>query len=274
MFESVRRTMTGNKQIVIAAIAVSSMLLYAVPAQVAMATALGGTPALELELLTNDLAQEINDETTQDIDQDADQELEQEQEQEQEFSNEQTADQDNTASQSFDETNEQNQAIVTGDNSATTTATAANDADHNALAAESTGGSASADTIVKKTKDKVYGGSATGGSSEAEASIEQEAEATATTVQDSSADDNVLVQENTFGNDVGVITQENDADQRALNVGFQDQNQYATQSVAQDANQEDINAQLAEQCAAANVELLDGLTLGTGAAAPEVTEIC
>jgi hypothetical protein len=248
MFESQGRTRTTHKQIVIATIAVSAMLLlYAVPTQnQAIATDFEPDVENEPEFGDQDLAQDLVDRTRQDIDQDA----RQSQEQDQEVEAENELEQSNEAEVSQDEENNQANVIDTGDNSATTTATAANDADNNALAAESEGGDAEAETIVKKTKDKVWGGSATGGSSEAEASIEQEAEATATTVQDSSADDNTQTNVNTFGDDVAVVDQDNTATQTATAVGLQtadqDLNQYATNV--------DLTAQLGENLQEASLE--------------------
>jgi len=247
MFESQGRAMTTHKHIVIATIAATAMLLlYAVPTQnLAVATF---DPELENEpeFGDQDLAQDLVDRTRQTIDQDA----EQSQEQEQEVEAENELEQSNEATVEQNEENNQANVIDTGDNTATTTATATNDADNNALSAESEGGDADAKTIVKKTKDKVWGGSATGGSSEAEASIEQESEATATTVQDSSADDNTQTNVNTFGDDVAVVDQDNTATQTATAVGLQtadqDLNQYATNV--------DLTAQVGEQTEEANLE--------------------
>src|ERR671923_213865 len=53
-----------------------------------------------------------------------------------------------------------------------------------------------------------------------------------TTIQDSSADDNILANENTFGDDLALIDQDNLADQDAANVGIQDQD--LTQDQVQD----------------------------------------
>jgi hypothetical protein len=63
-------------------------------------------------------------------------------------------------------------------------------------------------------------------------SVEQETDS-------SSADGNVLDNNNEFGDDVPVIDQENTAEQDAVNVGAQD----ADQDVDQDAIQEDLNFQ-------------------------------
>jgi hypothetical protein len=63
-------------------------------------------------------------------------------------------------------------------------------------------------------------------------SVEQETDS-------SSADSNVLDNNNEFGDDVPVIDQENTAEQDAVNVGAQD----ADQDVDQDAIQEDLNFQ-------------------------------
>jgi hypothetical protein len=229
MFESQGRAMTTHKQIVIATIAATAMLLlYAVPTQNLAVATFDPEVENEPEFGDQDLAQDLVDRTRQTIDQDASQR----QDQDQEVEAENELEQSNEATVEQNEENNQANVIDTGDNDATTTATAANDADNNALSADSSGGDADAKTIVKKTKDKVWGGSATGGSSEAEASIEQDAEATATTVQDSSADDNVQTNVNRFGDDVAVVDQDNTATQTATAVGIQtadqDLNQYAT----------------------------------------------
>jgi len=146
--------------------------------------------------------------------------------------------------------------IDTGDNTATTTQVVDNDANENSLSAKSEGGDAEA------KGDKYSHPSATGGSSEAEASIEQEVDNEATTTQDSSADDNVQVNTNTFGNDFADIDQTNTADQTAVNFGVQNQeqdlNQYATNT--------DVTANIAEQTNA----LCDPLDLAIGAHAGDV----
>lgn len=67
----------------------------------------------------------------------------------------------------------------------------------------------------------------------------------ATTVQDSSADDNELTNDNEFGDDVAVVDQDNDAEQDAFNLGFQFQDATQDQDVDQDATQEDFNFQIA-----------------------------
>jgi hypothetical protein len=73
------------------------------------------------------------------------------------------------------------------------------------------------------------------------AAIGQNVDNDATTVQDSSADDNELTNDNEFGDDVAVVDQDNDAEQDALNLGFQDQDA----DIDQDATQsdDDINFQ-------------------------------
>ena len=67
------------------------------------------------------------------------------------------------------------------------------------------------------------------------AAIGQNVDNDATTVQDSSADDNELTNDNEFGDDVAVVDQDNDAEQDAFNLGFQ----------FQDATQDDFNFQIA-----------------------------
>jgi len=230
MFESVGRTMTGHKQVVIAALAVSAMLLYAVPAQQQFAAA---TILSDDDHVEQNLAQRLVDDTRQRIDQNA----EQDQRQDQDQRIDQDIDQTNTADVDQSEENNQANVIDTGDNTATTTQVVDNDANENTLEAKSSGGDAEA------KGDKYSHPSATGGSSEAEAEIEQEGSNTATTTQDSSADDNVQVNTNTFGNDFAFVDQDNTADQDAVNVGVQTQeqdiNQYATNT--------DLTANVGEQ---------------------------
>jgi hypothetical protein len=233
MSESVKRRMSRHKQIVIAAIAVSAMLMYAIPAQQA-AIAQDFSPP-------QDFAQSIIDETNQDIAQDQD--IDQDQDQDQDASND--ADQSNEATVSQDETNEQSNVLVTGDNEATTTQSGSNEATGEAAAA-SEGGSGGDIKKVKKSKWV----DSSGGSSEAEAEvgIEQEVDNEAVTVQDSSATGNTLSNENTFGNDVAVVDQDNTADQTAVNLGFQDQD--ATQDQDADQTDTDFNFQYGFQCRA------------------------
>lgn len=71
------------------------------------------------------------------------------------------------------------------------------------------------------------------------AAIGQNVDNDATTVQDSSADDNE------FEDDVAVVDQDNDAEQAAFNLGFQFQDATQDQDVDQDATQEDFNFQIA-----------------------------
>jgi hypothetical protein len=77
------------------------------------------------------------------------------------------------------------------------------------------------------------------------AAIGQNVDNDATTVQDSSADDNELTNDNEFGDDVAVVDQDNDAEQDAFNLGFQFQDATQDQDVDQDATQEDFNFQIA-----------------------------
>jgi hypothetical protein len=171
------------------------------------------------------LIQETRDEVEQEIEQEAEQEAEQDQEQEQE--NEQSADQSNAADVSQDESNEQANVIETGDNTASTTQVGDNDAVDNEVEAESEGGD-SGDAEAEKDSEA----SSTGGESgNAEAELEQGVSNEAITIQDSSADNNILANENQFGDDIALIDQENIADQDALNVGVQDQD--LTQTIDQ-----------------------------------------
>jgi hypothetical protein len=217
--------MSSIKQIAIAAIVVSGILLYVVPGQ-QLATAQNLIDA-------DEFTQTIEDEVEQEIEQEAEQEASQEQNQDQ--SNDQSADQSNDATVSQDETNEQANAIITGDNTASTTQVGDNDAVGNEVEAESEGGD-SGDAYAKKySKASSEGGDA----GDAEAELEQEVENEATTIQDSSADDNILSNENTFGDDVAIVDQDNIADQDALNVGIQDQD--LTQDITQDQDAANVN---------------------------------
>ena len=217
--------MSSIKQIAIAAIVVSGILLYVVPGQ-QLATAQNLIDA-------DEFTQTITDEVNQEIEQEAEQEAEQEQEQEQE--NEQSAEQSNEATVSQDETNEQANAIVTGDNTASTTQVVDNDAIGNEVEAESEGGDAGDAKAKKYSKASSEGGA--GG--DAVAALEQSVSNEATTIQDSSADDNILSNENTFGDDVAIVDQDNIADQDALNVGIQDQD--LTQDITQDQDAANVN---------------------------------
>jgi hypothetical protein len=217
--------MSSIKQIAIAAIVVSGILLYVVPGQ-QLATAQNLIDA-------DEFTQTIEDEVEQEIEQEAEQEAEQDQDQTQ--SNDQNAEQSNEATVSQDETNEQANAIVTGDNTASTTQVGDNDAVGNEVEAESEGGDAGDAYAKKYSKASADGGDA----GNAEAELEQEVENEATTIQDSSANDNVLVNENTFGNDVAIVDQDNIADQDALNVGIQDQD--LTQDIDQDQDAANVN---------------------------------
>src|SRR5918996_714722 len=179
-----------------------------------------------------DFTQEIIDRTFQEITQDQDQDQDIDQEQDQDVEAENEADQSNEATVSQDETNNQANALVTGDNTASTTQSGSNTANENSAAAASEGGSGG--DIKKAVKSEVK---SSGGDSEAEAEvgIEQSVENDALTVQDSSADNNVLSNENTFGNDVAVVDQDNVADQDAVAVGVQDQDATQDQNATQDA---------------------------------------
>ena len=216
-----RDMMSRIKQIAIAAIAVSGILsLVVVAPQLATAQNL---------IDTDTLTQSITDEVDQEIEQEAEQEAEQEQEQEQE--NEQSAEQSNEATVSQDEENNQANVLTTGDNTASTTQVGSNDAIGNEVEAESEGGDSGDAKAKKYSKASSTGGDA----GDAEAELEQEVENTATTIQDSSANDNILSNENTFGDDVAIVDQDNTADQDAINVGIQDQDLDQTIDQVQDA---------------------------------------
>ncbi len=223
-----RIAISRHKHLVIAAIAISTMLLlYAFPAQqLASATLIIVVPPDEIEqepeFGDQDLAQRLVDDTRQRTDQEAEQRQTQEQEQE----IEQELEQSNEADIDQSEENNQANVIETGDNTATATQIGDNDAIGNDMAAESEGGSG-----------------------EASASIEQSVENEATTEQDSSADENVLVNENTFGDDIAVVDQDNTADQDAVNVGIQEQEQ----DLIQEAVNVDVNRQVAEQVQTATI---------------------
>jgi hypothetical protein len=217
--------MSSIKQIAIAAIVVSGILLYVVPGQ-QLATAQNLIDA-------DSLTQSITDEVDQEIEQEAEQEAEQEQEQEQ--SNEQSAEQSNEATVSQDEENNQANVLETGDNTASTTQVGDNDAIGNALEAESEGGDSGDAKAKKHSKASSEGGA--GG--DAVAALEQSVSNEATTIQDSSADDNILSNENTFGDDLAIVDQDNVADQDALNVGIQDQD--LTQDITQDQDAANVN---------------------------------
>jgi hypothetical protein len=213
--------MSSIKQIAIAAIVVSGILLWVGPGQQLAATA---------QLIDADeFTQTIEDEVEQEIEQEAEQEAEQDQDQTQ--SNEQSAEQSNEASVSQDETNEQANAIVTGDNTASTTQVGDNDAVGNEVEAESEGGDSGDAKAKKHSKASSEGGD--GG--DASASLNQDVTNVATVIQDSSANGNVLSNENTFGDDVAIVDQDNIADQDAANVGIQDQDLTQTIDQIQDA---------------------------------------
>jgi hypothetical protein len=273
MFESQGRTMTRHK-IVIATIAVSAMLLYAFPAQQLASATIIVVPIGEDEIEQEpefgdqDLAQRLVDRTQQDIDQRARQNAEQEQEVEAENELEQS----NEAEVSQDETNEQSNAIVTGDNTATATQIGDNDVIGSALAAEAEGGSGGDDEAKHYKSESSSSSGGSGGAAEASSSIEQEVDNEFSAEQDSSANDNVLVNENTFGADIAVVDQDNVAEQTAVAVGIQEQdqdiNQYATNVdlTAQLGNQE----QTADLCGA----FAERLIQGGGPGDREVGDIC
>jgi hypothetical protein len=190
------------------------------------------TPAAA-QVDTDTIIQETSNQLEQEIEQEIEQEAEQDQEQTQ--SNDQSANQSNTADVSQDETNDQANVLDTGDNTASTTQVGDNDAVGNKVQAESEGGDAG-DTEAEKYSEA----SSTGG--DAEAALEQDVDNTATTIQDSSADDNVQTNNNEFGDDVAIVDQDNIADQDALNVAIQDQD--LTQNIDQVQEAENFNFDL------------------------------
>src|SRR5918997_1759338 len=205
------------------ALALFTLMVLVVPSGV-----LQGALA-QIDVDADTLIQETFDEVEQEIEQEAEQEAEQEQEQEQ--SNEQSAEQSNTADVSQDETNSQANVIETGDNTASVTQVGDNDAVDNEVEAESEGGDSGDAEAYKHSKASSEGGD--GG--DASGSINQDVTNVATVIQDSSADGNILSNENTFGNDVAIVDQDNLADQDAANVGIQDQDLTQTIDQVQDA---------------------------------------
>ncbi len=209
------------------------VLALSILAVLAVPSGLIQTTLAQDEEEENTLAQSIVDRTFQEIGQEGEQEAEQEQDQTQ--SNDQSANQSNTADVSQDEENNQANVLDTGDNTASTTQVGDNDAVDNKVQAESEGGE-SGDAKAKKDSKA----SSTGGDSgDASADLSQNVTNTATTIQDSSADDNILANENTFGDDLALIDQDNLADQDAANVGVQEQD--LTQDIVQDQLAENFN---------------------------------
>src|ERR687893_2333965 len=199
-------------------IALSILAVLAVPSGLIQTT-------LAQDEEENTLAQSIVDTTFQEIEQEGEQEAEQEQDQTQ--SNDQSADQSNTADVSQDETNDQANVLDTGDNTASTTQVGDNDAVDNKVKAQSEGGDSGDAKAKKYSKASSEGGDA----GDASADLTQNVDNEATTIQDSSADDNVLTNENVFGDDIAVIDQENIAEQNAANIGIQEQD--LTQTIDQ-----------------------------------------
>jgi cytoskeletal protein RodZ len=209
-------------------LALFALLVFVVPGGVLQT--ITTQSALAQNLIDADtLTQTITDEVEQEIEQEAEQEAEQDQDQTQ--SNEQSAEQSNTADVSQDETNEQANVLTTGDNTASTTQVGDNDAVGNEVEAESEGGDSGDAEAKKHSKAESSGGD--GG--DASGSINQDVTNVATTIQDSSADGNILSNENTFGDDVAIVDQDNLADQDAANIGIQDQDLTQTIDQVQDA---------------------------------------
>jgi hypothetical protein len=203
-----------------------ALLVLVVPGGVLQTTT---TQSALAQIDADTLSQEIIDETEQEIEQEAEQEAEQDQDQTQ--SNEQSAEQSNDADVSQDETNNQANVLTTGDNTASVTQVGENDAVGNEVEAESEGGDSGDAKAKKHSKASSEGGD--GG--DASASLNQDVTNVATVIQDSSANGNVLSNENTFGDDVAIVDQDNIADQDAANVGIQDQDLTQTIDQIQDA---------------------------------------
>jgi hypothetical protein len=203
-----------------------ALLVLVVPGGVLQTTT---TQSALAQIDADTLSQEIIDETEQEIEQEAEQEAEQDQDQTQ--SNEQSAEQSNDADVSQDETNNQANVLTTGDNTASVTQVGDNDAVGNEVEAESEGGDSGDAKAKKHSKASSEGGD--GG--DASASLNQDVTNVATVIQDSSANGNVLSNENTFGDDVAIVDQDNIADQDAANVGIQDQDLTQTIDQIQDA---------------------------------------
>jgi cytoskeletal protein RodZ len=202
------------------ALALFTLMVFVVPSGV-----LQGALA-QIDVDADTLIQETFDEVEQEIEQEGEQDAEQEQDQTQ--SNEQSADQSNTADVSQDETNDQANVLSTGDNTASTTQVGDNDAVDNKVKAQSEGGDSGDAKAKKYSKASSEGGDA----GDASADLSQNVDNEATTIQDSSADDNILANENTFGDDLALIDQDNLSEQDAANVGVQDQD--LTQDQVQD----------------------------------------
>ena len=211
----------------------SVLMVLAVPSGVLQAAVAQG--------FTEDdtLAQRLIDRTFQGIAQEPIQDTDQSQDQAQ--GNNQGQTQSDTADISHDETNSQANVLDTGDNTASTTQAGDNDAVDNKVQAESEGGD-SGDAKAKKHSEASTSG---GDSGDASASLNQAVDNEAATLQDSSADDNVLDNDNQFGDDVALIDQDNLAEEDTLNVGLQDETAEAEQDSAQEANNLnfDVNVQ-------------------------------
>jgi hypothetical protein len=224
-----------HKQIVFAAIAVTALMGLIVP--------LTAVPAAHAQVDANEIVQgaldsvfggddaAAEDDGGDGVDQSGDdnQNLEQTNEQNQEA--EQEVDQENDQSEENTQSNELN----TGDNTATVTqANAAEQAVEAAAAAESGDAEAEAEDESKHKKDHHYSSSTT---ADAESIATATAEATglidqdnvAAVEQDSSANDNVLANVNEFGDDentqvaVPIIDQDQTAENRAVNLDFDDE---------------------------------------------------
>jgi hypothetical protein len=185
------------------------------------------------------LAQRIIDRTFQGIAQEPMQDTDQNQGQAQENNQSQT--QSNTADVSHDESNSQANVLDIGDNTASTTQAGDNNAEDNKVQAESEGGD-SGDAKAKKYSEASTSG---GDSGDASALLNQTVDNEATTIQDSSADNNVLDNDNQFGDDATLIDQDNLAEEDTLNVGLQDETAEAEQDSEQEANNLnfDVNVQ-------------------------------
>jgi hypothetical protein len=223
----------------------STSMLLALSILTVLAVPSGVLQAAVAQVLTEDdtIAQRIIDRTFQGIAQEPIQDTEQTQDQAQE--NNQSQNQSNTADVSHDESNSQANVLDTGDNTASTTQAGDNTAEDNKVQAESEGGN-SGDAKDKKDSEASTSG---GDSGDASASLNQTVDNEATTVQDSSADNNVLDNNNQFGDDVALIDQDTLAEEDTLNVGLQDETAEATQDSAQEADNFnfDVNVQVGLQ---------------------------
>ena len=93
--------------------------------------------------------------------------------------------------------------------------------------------------LLQTTPTAAFAQSSEDGSGDSDAEEAQEVDDEATSAQDSSSDDNVLENDNDFGDDIAAIGQDNEADQDAVNVGVQEQD--ATQDIDQEQDAANVN---------------------------------